>query len=164
MTAILAIGLLFNTNQGETKMSKFNYLKKAQVDAGLVKEYPISDLEINGKTPTLLVKTASDANRPLFKRRLLDAQNKPARKKSKKVTPNDIADIRRDDIGYYSEYVVTGWKNVIDDTGKEVPFDQESCADYLESLPTWMFDALRDFCSDPVNHTDSLEIDSTVKK
>lgn len=163
MTALLVIGSLFYTTQGE-KMTRFNYLAKAQVKPDLVKPYELADLEINGVIPILYVRTATDANVDLFTHRLAEAQNKPARRKSKKVTKADIQKVREDDIDLYARYVVTDWENVIDDSGKKVPFDVDSCRDYLLSLPSYIVDPMRDYCSDALNWTDSLDVESVAKK
>ncbi|WP_299085059.1 hypothetical protein [uncultured Paraglaciecola sp.] len=163
MTALLLVASLFNTTQGE-KMSKFNYLEKAKVKPDLVKPYELVDLEINGKCPVLFVTTSSDANRALFRKRLADAQDKPTRKKSKKVTEVDIEKVRTDDIELYAKFVVTDWKDVIDDSGKLVPFSEEACRDYLLSLPSYIIDPMRDYCSDPLNWTDSIDAESVAKK
>ena len=164
MTALLLVGSLFNSTQQGGKMTKFNYLAKAQVKPDLVKPYELTDLEINGVTPILYVCTSTDANTPLFKHRLADAQNKPARRKSKKVTKADIQKIREEDIDLYARFVVTDWENVIDDSGKKVPFDVDSCRDYLLSLPSYIVDPMRDYCSDALNWTETLDVESVAKK
>jgi hypothetical protein len=107
--------------------------------------------------PTFIVKHAGETNKPY--------QNATLRKASKAdtraIASGNISDeilnkFRKQDKQLYPKHVVVGWENVIDTTGKEVPFSVEACTAYIKRLPDNIFNELRTFASDPTNFYDDV--------
>ena len=62
-----------------------------------------------------------------------------------------IASNRQEDKRLFSQYVVKGWSGVKECTGEVVPYSKENVSEFLEALPSWIFDELRVFCTTPGN-------------
>ena len=45
----------------------------------------------------------------------------------------------------FPKYVVHGWRGVLDKDRAEVPFSRESCAEFLNALPSWIVHELSSF-------------------
>ena len=137
-------------------MSRFNKLKAAQ--AADTAEYEVFQIRVNDATPTLIVKQAGESNPPYFNA-LLKASARTARRAlAGNIDAGTIAKNRAEDRKLFPKFVVQGWKDVVDDNGKAVPFTTEDCVDFLESIPDWVFDDLRNFCSTPANFMDITDI------
>lgn len=51
----------------------------------------------------------------------------------------------------YPEFIVTGFKRVVDDDGALVEFSIPNARDYLEQLPDWILERMRIYCENPIN-------------
>ena len=99
--------------------------------------------------PVLTLASATDANKPYYNAFLKRTRRTLA--KGNEVTAETMAHNRNDDRALYPEFVLKGWKNVIDDEGKEVPFSKESAAEFIQMLPDWLFDDMRNHAISPAN-------------
>tara|TARA_R110000796_G_scaffold41179_2_gene101987 strand:+ start:31228 stop:31683 length:456 start_codon:yes stop_codon:yes gene_type:complete len=129
-------------------MSKFAHLKSLAVNDGDTVEF--SFYEIEG-VPTLDVAPATKANREFFNavlRKSKEAARKLRSRRNQMPTQAQIDAVRREDVALFSEYIVKGWRNVVDSKGTEVEFSKEDCQEWLMEIPDDMFEELRDFCLD----------------
>ena len=141
-------------------MSKFSHLKANRVKADATAKYFLYQITVNGVSPTLIVKPATELNKPYFNA-LLKRSSKTARRAATgKIDPGVIAQNRKEDRQLYPLYVVVGWKDLIGDDGKEVAFSKEDCADFLAAIDDWIFDDLRNFCGAASTFADDdIEVD-----
>lgn len=145
-------------------MTDFSYLKKVDVKNNETKEYHISQISVSGKTPVLLVSAATESNTLYYNALLRDAI-KNARKVRKGGVSAEMMKKNRDqDRELYPKHVIKGWRDIVDADGNEVPFSQEACSDFVNQLPDWIFDDIRNYCSDPTNFVDEFDLDITIKK
>lgn len=162
---MLALCLLYNviTNRGRT-MTDFSYLKQVDVKSDDTKEYHIDQISIAGKTPVLLVASATESNTQYYNSLLRDAVKNARKVKKGGVSAEMMKKNRDQDRELYPKYVIKGWYNVPDATGEDVRFSQEACSDFITQLPDWIFDDLRNYCSDPTNFVEEFDLDLTAKK
>lgn len=145
-------------------MTDFSYLKKVDVKNNDAKEYHINQISVAGKTPVLLVAAATESNTVYYNALLRDAI-KNARKVRKGGVSAEMMKKNRDqDRELYPKYVIKGWRDIVDNSGAVVPFSQEACSDFINDLPDWIFDDIRNYCSDPTNFVEEFDLDITVKK
>lgn len=132
-------------------MSKFGSMRKQHVKADDTAEYPLYQIELNGKSPTLLVRPATEVNKPYFNALLKRSARAARMARAGKIDAATLARNRDEDRQLYPELVVYGWKDVIGDDGKAVAFTRDDCAEFLGALDDWVFDDVRNFCGDPVS-------------
>lgn len=138
-------------------MSKFGNLKQYEIDPTKSVKYSITDIEMGGKTPYLMVKPATQTNKPYTKAQLKSSNQRIQRQAAKGISLEGLEANREDDKAHYPKFIITGWGNVFDDEGNDVPFTVENCAEFLEALPDWVFDGVRAFCSVPTNFADEAD-------
>lgn len=132
-------------------MANFDNLKAFDVKPDTSVKYDINEVQMGGKTPFLMVKPATEANKP-FARAQLQRSNKRARSAGGRgVSLETIEGTRDDDRDLYPRFVVEGWGNVFDTDGKPVEFSVKTCQEFLTALPNWVFDNVRSFCTNPSN-------------
>lgn len=143
-------------------MSKFGYLQKLEVSATRVVTYDITEID---PQPKLSLVPATEANKPYFNAVLRRARKNNKSVQAGAVSVNLIEANRDEDRELYAQHIIKGWENVIDDKGKQVPFSPEVCLEYLRALPSDIFDSIREFASNPVNHRDreGLNVEATSK-
>lgn len=130
-------------------MTDFSHLDEYSPDKDLTKEYPLTELA--GKY-VLIVKQANDSNKQYQSEMLRrSGEGRGQRRKKIKVDAEFLNNLRDGDREIYPKYVVVGWKGVLDSEGEEVEFSSKGCSEFLEVLPNWIFDPLREFCTDPQN-------------
>ncbi len=138
-------------------MSKFNQLKQYDIQPEKSVRYDLVDIQMNDHTPYLMVKPATEGNKP-FARAQLQRSNKRVRAAGARgVTLENLAANRDDDRELYPRFIITGWGNVFDVDQKEVPFSVKDCVDFLEELPDWIFDKVRLFCVEPGNFAETVD-------
>lgn len=137
----------------------FKNLKQYDISATTSVKYEIIDIEMNGKTPFLMVKTATQSNKAYTKAQLKSSNQRIQRAAAKGISLETLDANREDDRKQYPKYIVDGWGNVFDDDGKEVKFTAEHCAEFLEALPDWIFDGVRAFCGSAQNFADQVDED-----
>ena len=141
-----------------TSNTDFSHLKQFEADAAKTVEFEFPEITINGVSPVLIVKTASASNKPFTTASLKTSSMKQVSKRRGQINPKVSADLRDDDRQLYSKYIITGWKNVTNASGDTVPFSPGAALAFLEQLPDNIFDQVREFCSDPSNFVESLDI------
>lgn len=138
-------------------MSQFAHLKKMEVSGGQTAEFKMHALE---GTPVLTVKPAMESNKPYFNASLKASRSNMRSIRNGNVTAGLLDETRETDRELYGKHVVVGWHNVQDGSGKPVAFSRDVAADFLEALPNWLFDELREFCGTPSNFIRDDQVDT----
>jgi len=129
-------------------MTQFAHLKKMEVKGGTTAEFNMHSLE---GAPVLSVRPAMESNKPYFNASLKASRSNMRSIRNGNVTAGLLDETRETDRDLYGKFVVVGWENVQGGDGKNVNFNREIAADFLEALPNWLFDELREFCGTPSN-------------
>lgn len=141
----------------------FGNVQKLEVTGEMTADYTLHDI-VQDPSPVLILAPATGANKDYFNGLL-----RRSRKNMTKITAQnfDISLIkanRNDDRVLYSKFVVKGWKHVKDTKGKDVPFTQESVLGFLQALPDWLFDEVRNFAGNARSFlTDVIEEEEVAK-
>jgi hypothetical protein len=143
-------------------MADFSQFQRLEVSSTKQIDYIFPQL---GGQVSVKVICATEENKPFF-----NAMLKRARKNNKMVQAgainvNVVANNRNEDRELYAKYIVKGWSNVTDKSGKPVEFNETECLDFLKALPGHVFDGLREFCGNLMNFSEeeSLDADTTGK-
>jgi hypothetical protein len=129
-------------------MSKFKHLERFQAPAD--KTIPYDLIQIEGDA-VLHVVQATDANEKYWNAILRRNSASVRRLRSGRLNAAVLDSTRDHDRELFAKLIVKGWENVEDDQGNPVPFSQEDCLGFLQALPNWIFDDLRNFASDAQN-------------
>jgi hypothetical protein len=132
-------------------MVDFGHLRQHDVRADSTADYALVQISTGEKTPTLVLRPATEVNRPYFNA-LLKRTSKRARLLSAgNLNSSMLEENRAEDRALYPQYVVTGWRDVVDAGGEEVKFSKEAAADFVQALPDWVFDDVAAFARNPQN-------------
>jgi|GEM_PF-3263306 len=101
--------------------------------------------------PTLVLKQAGEINKPYFNALLRRSRKNMPRIKSGNIDADLVAANRQNDRELYANHVLVGWKGIKDTDGKNVPFTAADALDFLNQLPNFIFDEIRDFATEPRN-------------
>ena len=143
--------------------SDFSHLQVLDVSADKTAEFKIHQITVNEKTPTLIVAPATDANKPYFNALLKRAGKSARQVKAGKMDASLIEENRDEDRALYPKFVLRGWMDMIDANGKDVKFTPKDAAKFLEALPDWIFDQLRNFCGEASNYSDVMDVEIVAK-
>ena len=145
-------------------MADFSHLKTLDVSTDKTARFTIHQITVNGKTPTLIVAPATDANKPYFNALLKRAGKSVRQIRSGSINAGMIDENREEERALYPKHVVKGWEDMLDGTsGKDVPFSKSECAEFLGQLPDWIFDDMRTFCGNPANFTELMDVETKAK-
>lgn len=145
-------------------MADFSHLKGLDVSTDKTAEFHLHQITVNGKTPVLIVAPATEANKPYFNALLKRAGKSARQVRAGAISSGMIAENRDEDRDLYPKHVVKGWRDVIDGkTGEDVKFSAKECRAFLEALPDWLFDDCRNFCGNPANFTDVVDVEVHAK-
>ncbi len=99
--------------------------------------------------PRLEMCHAGNSNRPYTNCVI----NRTARKGAgaRDVTADTLKEALDDDRDAFSKFVVTGWDDVINTDGEQVPFSQQVCFEYLTALPDWIMQGVSSWGGRAVN-------------
>jgi hypothetical protein len=140
--------------------SNFNHLNPSG-------DKPVNyELDIPGMEDPIVLEVlpALAVNKPLLNEQAkmhAKLQRKMGRKQELSV--KDLEEMRSVIRKQYAQYVVKGWKNVLDASGEPVPFSVDNCHQFLMILPDEMFDEIADFCRDPENFLESEDAEDLGK-
>jgi hypothetical protein len=142
-------------------MSKFSHLTKLDVRKDM--ETRITLYQITGE-PILILSPATEANKPYYNQVLKQQRNAATMIRIKgSITPEQVAKSRDEDKQLYPKHIVKGWENVLDDKGKKVSYSTEACEEFLEALPNYIFDEIRNHAQLPSNFFDEIDIEEAEK-
>jgi hypothetical protein len=139
--------------------NKFGHLKQLDVKSDSTADMTLHQIEVNDVSPTLVVRPATDANKPYFNALLKRSGRNMRQVQSGKITAGLIEDNREEDKVLFPKHVVVGWKDMLDEKGKEIPFTEADCQDFVESLPNWLFDDICQFAKNPQNFLNTASVD-----
>lgn len=142
-------------------MSNFSHLSKLEVPREGTKDFELSSITINDVSPVLQVVHAGESHKAYFNELLKRGNRNQRQIVAGKITTALIEDNRDENRRLYAKYIVKGWTagTVVDSEGKAVPFSAETCLEFLEALPAWLFDQVVSFCSDALNFVDNTSLD-----
>lgn len=140
-------------------MSKFSHLSKYEVKADRLIEYVLDDIE---DEPVLFLSPATSENKPYYNKVLRKTAKNPL-KAIKKINAGTVRENRDQDRALFAKYVIKDWKKIFDGEGKEVEFSEQNCFEFLEALPDWIFDQVRNFAASPENFIDDAIIEDLSK-
>jgi hypothetical protein len=123
----------------EVVQMDFSHLKKLDIKEQTT-EYTLYQIE---GEPVLTMKPANEANKPYFNQVLKKSRRKLRRIQSGNLSTEFLEENRELDRQLFPKTVIIDWKGVKDSAGKTVPFTQEACAEFLQALPDWLFDEVR---------------------
>ena len=140
-------------------MANFDYLDNLEVTNTKTARYIMAPVQLLGKAVEFTVKPATQANPAYFNEFL--RRNKAVTRAF--ATGNISVDLLEENRGQIKElfckYIAVGWKNVVDGKGDPVGFTRETCAEFLDKLPDWIFDEMFIFCNQASNFAGSVELD-----
>jgi hypothetical protein len=145
-------------------MSKFGHLKALQVSGDDTADFTFYEIE---GAPVLECSPATSVNKPFFNevlRRSKVAARKLKGRRNQIPTQGQLDEVRRQDVALFVEYIVKGWRNVVDQEGNAVEFNADECAQFLTAIPDDMFEELRNFCLDIANFRDAAEMEPAEKE
>ncbi len=137
----------------------FSYLDGLDVTPESVAEFPIHQVSVNGKTPVLILASATSANKPYYNAFLKNIGSKVRAVRSGVFNANMMDENRTLDRELYPRHVVKGWRDVSDASGRAAPFTLPNCKNFMDQLPDLVFDEVRDFAGNSASHTGTVEID-----
>ncbi len=143
-------------------MADFSHLKVLEVTQDNIARYTLFQITTDGKTPTLIVAPATEANKPFFNAQLKRHGKAAKAVRAGAVSIGMIDENRDEDRDMYPRYIIKDWEDMIDAKGKEVTFSKKECIDFLEKLPSWIFDDIRQFCGNPANYTELMDVETTA--
>lgn len=139
-------------------MADFSHLEALEVSTDKTAEYTLHQISVNGLSPTLIVAPATEVNKPYFNALLKRASKIGRAVRAGNMTTAMIQEKRDKDKELYPKHVVKGWRDVVDRKGKVVKFSVEEVTSFLEQLPDWLFDEVSQFCDNPANFVEVLDI------
>jgi len=144
-------------------MADFGHLKQLEVSNENTAEYTIHQIAVNGKTPTLILAPATEANKGYFNNLLKRAGKSARQVKAGMINLGLVEENREEDKELYPEYVIRGWKDVLDVDGSDVKFSKKEAQQFINLLPNWIFDDIRNFAGNPGSFAEILDIEISAK-
>lgn len=138
--------------------SDFSHLAGKQVTRDLRTTLTLYQL---AGAPKLHMKPATEANKPYFNA-MLRRTKRSARQLAKgNITAEMIEENREHDRELFPKFVVTGWDDVVDSRKQPVPFSAEACVQFINALPDWIFDDVRNHAGEATSFVqdDEPEVD-----
>ncbi len=143
-------------------MADFGHIQSNKLSAKNTAEFTFHDIQVNGKSPTLILAPATEANKPYFNA-LLKSQGKKARQvRAGNINTGMIEQNRDEDRDLYPKYIVQGWFDVVGADGKEVEFNIEDCIKFLKALDDFRFDDVRNFAGNPHSFAETIDVQVTA--
>jgi hypothetical protein len=130
----------------------FSYLKKLEVKDRTARY----DMFQISSEPVLIVRPATEANKPYFNAVLRKSRKNSRALRAGAINRAMITENREQDRELFPRYVIVGWENVVDVNGESVEFSPDNCRGFLDALPDWIFDDVRNFAGDSANFVDEL--------
>tara|TARA_R110000851_G_scaffold268071_2_gene420694 strand:+ start:22691 stop:23188 length:498 start_codon:yes stop_codon:yes gene_type:complete len=151
---------------------QFGHLAKFNPKANAVDFYPAIPPQLRSAptveepegeliVPTISLRNAGQANKPYFNAvSKQNAKSGQARRLAQgRIDAETVDRNRRQDRLLFPRHVIVGWSGIYDEKGLEVEYSLENCAAFLNALPDWMMDELRNFAAVPSNFLDDDEPD-----
>jgi len=130
----------------------FSHLRALEVRD---KTATVTLFQVSGE-PLFVVKPATEANKSYFNAVLKRTRKNVRAVQAGAISSAMIKENRDEDRELFPKFVVTDWGRVKDSNGQDVPFSEEACSQYLEALPDWLFDEIRNFAGNSANFADGV--------
>ena len=134
-------------------MTDFSHLKQLEVTRNKTAE--LTMYEIVGE-PTIVLAPATEGNKPYFNALLRRTGKNVKRVARGGLNAGVISENRDEDRELFPAHVIQGWRGVRDAAGEEVEFSRDECAQWLQALPDYLFDRVREFAGDHSNFVDEV--------
>lgn len=144
-------------------MADFSHFDALAVKAETTTDYQLTQISINGMSPTLKLRPATEANSAYFNAALRSSSRRLRAVQAGGVNADMLEEQRRLDKDLFPRHVMVGWKDMTDANGDDVPFTGEAAKDFVHALPDWIFDAVREHAGAPANFVDVVDIETTAK-
>lgn len=134
----------------------FKHLKKLEVSDNTAK-LTLNDIQ---GAPTLVMKPATEVNKPYFNAVLRQNGGKQAQSRGRMPTKKLLQMVeknRENDRSLFPKHVVVGWESMPGDDGNMVEFSEGACKEFFSYLPVWLLDEIRNFASDLSNFIEQPE-------
>ena len=113
--------------------------------------------------PVLEVSPAHEVNKPYMNAILKKGKKMLRSLKRGSMSVQTLKENRLQDLRLFPKFIVTGWLVApVDSAGNKVEFSEENCKAFLQAIPTYMFNDLREFCADVdsfLDEDDDLDVD-----
>jgi hypothetical protein len=144
-------------------MPDFSHLKSLDMREGAEVEYEIAELP---EKPVLTVRFMGESNTEWYQ---AVAKRSAGLIKKLRAAGQDARDeyrqMRDEDRELMPLHIVTGWpKPPHDADGNPVEYSLENCQAFLQWLPNWMFERMRNFCAIPENFVNYDAVGVTVEE
>lgn len=145
-------------------MSKFDF-SHLNVSNGRTAKLVMHQISVGGNTPYLVLKPATDATKAYYNH-VLKRSGKNARQVAAgAINAGMIEENRKEDRELYPLHIIIGWgyededgtdhPGVMPDAeGADTKFSPDACRDFINALPNWLFDDVRQFAGNPLNFVD----------
>jgi hypothetical protein len=131
----------------------FENLEKLQVNPEKTAAYTIYQIE---GEPVLHLAPATEANKPYFNALLKRSRRNQRRIASGSFTAGVIAENRDNDRVLFPKFVIRGWDKMKTADGKPAKADEATYKAFVDALPDYIFDDMRNFATDSQNFVDVL--------
>ena len=129
-------------------MSQFEHLEAYDPKGQTAEFY----LPIKGR-PTLTMRSAGQSNPPYFNAiSRQNAKTGQTRRLALGQLDTDTIEVnRQQDRELFPRHVITGWSKIVDKDSNPVAYTAEACREFLDALPDWIMDEIRNFACIPAN-------------
>jgi hypothetical protein len=117
-------------------------------------EYELYQL---GDCVSLTLAPATEANKRFFNAMLRAGQKTFKKIRHGGVSSKTVSENRALAKKLFPEHVIKGWTGIVDTNCEPVAFTVQNCEDFLEQLPDWIFDEIKEFASDVANFVEAPE-------
>lgn len=128
-------------------MGNFDFLDQYNVGDKATAEYPLYQLE---GEPVLIVAPATSDNRPYSQASL--RRNRRALRQATRggdITMEQVDANLSIEKDLFGRHILKGWRGMKDPSGKDIPFNEDNAVEFMQKIPTWIFQEIRGFCTDP---------------
>jgi hypothetical protein len=139
----------------------FSHLKQLDIKDKTT-NYPIIDIQ-GEVVPTLKIKPATQSNSPYFNAILRKSKSKVGSIQSGNININMLDENRTEDRKLFPKHVIVGWENVVDSSGEAVPYTFSDCKDFVNAIPDWIFDKIRNFAATSENFVEVINVEEKSK-
>lgn len=140
-------------------MSKFGHFESMDVKADTTAEMTLHQIDVGGVSPTLVMKPATDVNKPYFNALLKRSGRNMRQVQAGKITAGLIEDNRSEDKELFPKYVIVDWRDMLDAKGKPIKFSEADCREFIGAIPNWLFDDIAQYAKNPQNFLNSTSVD-----
>ena len=103
-------------------MTDLSHFESYAVKAETTAEYQMSQISINGMSPTLTMRPATEANSAYFNAALRSSSRRLRAVQAGGVSADMLEEHRRLDKDLFPRHVMVGWKDMTAANGANVPF------------------------------------------